>query len=354
MSLLFMDGFAHYDLATIGQKYDYVLNPSSTMAVGATYGRYGGSGLHMGTGSYLEKTLITTTSGLIVGFALRVPSSILTGGSGVFQIMADKFSSSVNLALNMRQTGSIGLVNSSGATSFTTGAESSITLSPDTWYYIEVSTAYGRPPGANKVYVKVNGNIVVDWTANTTAAWVDGGGFKSNKISIGTGGISPSLTNAFDIADLYVLSRTGPSNNTFIGDRVVQTIYPTADGSSTDFTVVGASAVAAVSDNPPDGDTSYISSIDVGDKQSFLLTDLSGTPSVNGVQFNALSRKEGVGTRVLAPFYRIGGTDYLASAWGRYPSYYYIPTPLDTNPATAADWTYSDVNALEVGVSMYS
>lgn len=353
MALLFMDGFAHYATADIGKKYNKVATPAGTsVAVGSAYGRAGGCGMRFTGVSYVAKAIPRTPStGLIIGFALRVDSGFFSAGnSGFYTILSDS-GSSLNSAIAITSSGAIGISASAVNSPFYSGPG---VVPSGQWCYVEVKTRLGAPVADNEYQVKVNGNLAASVTGGGSPAFF---GVSSSYVttSIGFCGGSSSNNNTgfmFDIADLYILSRDAGANGSFIGNKVVQTIYPASAGSASDFAVVGSSALAAVSDNPPDGDTSYISSSTTGNKSTFIMGGLSGTPTISGVQFNELSRKEGVGTGILAPYFKLGGVEYLNSAWGRFPSYIYIPNPKDNNPATGAAWLASEVSGIEVGVKI--
>lgn len=347
MSLLFMDGFAHYDVANAANKYNTVVNPAG-LAIGSTYGRFGGCGMQIGVNSSVQK-IIPYTNRLFIGFAINVSTLPTSGGS--YRICSVSNGTAMRVNLSLYSNGTIGICPGSGVSAYQSGT-TSFTLSTGVWYFIEFQFHPSTSAAAHDLEIKISGSVAAA-VAVTTLANSGGSGTLSNSVTFGTGASSNSA-QLFSIADVYILDDQGSVNSGYIGDKVVQTIYPTAIGSDTDFSVVGTDALVAVTDNPPDGDTSYVYSSVAGQKQSYTMTDLSGTPTIYGLQFNALSRKEGVGTRVLAPYYKIGGTNYLSSAWGRYPTYTFIPTPVDQNPATSANWLYSEVNALECGIEMYS
>ena len=107
---------------------------------------------------------------------------------------------------------------------------------------------------------------------------------------------------------------------------------------------------ANVDDETPDDDLTFRASSTVGHKDSFVMSDLDTTVgSVLAVQQVVRWRKDDAGSRTGRQFVRIGGTDYEGSDAAIGDTYAYSRRILEQNPATAADWTISDVNGLEAG-----
>lgn len=157
------------------------------------------------------------------------------------------------------------------------------------------------------------------------------------------------LTMTYD--DLYICDGTGTANNDFLGDMRVEDLHPVSAGAHADYAFTGAaSATAAVNEVAEDGDTSYVHSETVGDKQTYLFGPLSSAPTaVAGVQLSLVARKDDAGVRALAPVFRAAGADHAAGLIPLTDSYGYATYVAENNPASGLPWTGDEVDAIEAG-----
>lgn len=354
MSTLFIDGFAHYDLFTIGQKYDSVTDPNAFIKVGSSYGRLGGSGLRLGSQSTVTKILPVSTTGFIVGFAMRVPSSLINGVVDQFPVARFYYGSSSVIDVSLTRTG---LFSFSYQGSTYGNSQATTPVSPDVWNYIEIKVTTGgngAPPPYHSNQIKVNGVVVSEVGSGYIITW-GSNDLRCDRVTFGLSSVYTAYQ--VDIADLYILQGNGSATGGFIGEKVVKTLLPSSAGTySSGFTVVGSSAVAAVSEVPPDGDTSYVS-CDVSSaaaqaQESFLMSSLPGSPNISSVQVN-LSAKPNSTTVVSASIFIAGWGSYTKTGTAQlaisapYKQYMF---QLDQNPHSLAPWTAADVNATEFGV----
>ena len=227
-------------------------------------------------------------------------------------------------------------------------------IRPNVWNYIEVTV--NAAGASSTVEAHLNGvPVIASSTVNcgtTPLAAIGPYCAENNKwIDTADGTTHPLL----DYDDLYVTDTTGGINVGYLGDVHVDTLLPIGDGANTAWTPdSGTAHYPRVSDNPPDGDTSYVSSSTVGAKDTYAFADLpAASGPVYGVQVNLWARKDDAAVRQLRPVVRIAGTDYLgptafvmASSFADYAQLY------DKSPASSAAWTPSEVNAAEFGVEV--
>jgi len=130
----------------------------------------------------------------------------------------------------------------------------------------------------------------------------------------------------------------------------VATSFPTGAGNHTQFTPSTGSNWQNVDDSAPNGDTDYNSDGTVGDRDSFVITDLpSVANAVKAVQYSLYARKDDAGTRQLAPFVRISGTNYDGTTVTMASSYGMFTEVKEQSPATSSAWGVSEVNGMEYG-----
>ena len=164
------------------------------------------------------------------------------------------------------------------------------------------------------------------------------------------GGTSPP-----QYCDIYVLDTGGTVNNDFLGDCRIETLLPTADGANTAWAPSAAgshfSKVDEASGTYPDGDTTYVSDGTPGDRDTYVMADLSSTGGlVFGVRTKIYARKDDAPTRQVARVFRQSGTNYDGTTQTLTTSYAPYSQIDEQDPSTGAQWTVAGVNSVEVGV----
>jgi hypothetical protein len=230
----------------------------------------------------------------------------------------------------------------------TTLATSSSSLSISTQYFIETKVAINDTTGS--VEVKVNGsstgwiNITSQDTKNTANA-------SANVIQIS--GIATSNT---DFDDLVICDGQGSTNNDFLGDVRVDCYLPSGNGNSSQLTGSDGNSTdnyALVDEASQNGDTDYVQSATVAQKDTYAYTDMSHTPSsIFGLQINMVAKKDDSGNRSIQSVVRSGGSDTDGSAQALSTTYACYREIRETDPNTAAAWTRTNLNSAEFGVKV--
>jgi hypothetical protein len=149
---------------------------------------------------------------------------------------------------------------------------------------------------------------------------------------------------------------TGAPNDDFIGDCIVEAIFPDAAGATTQLTPSAGSNFANVGDTAdkpgPDDDTTFNSSAVASDQDTYLGESLSEitVDDLRAVQVSAIARVES-GSRDARLILRDGGVDQYGPTYGL-PTTYGGQTAIaeGDNPfAGTAQWTIANVNLLEPG-----
>src|SRR5690606_7067304 len=143
---------------------------------------------------------------------------------------------------------------------------------------------------------------------------------------------------------------TGSANNDFLGDQVVEGVFPDGDGASTDFTPTGGGSHYTQVDDPATALNSadYVQSDTVGHKDYFTFADLTFIEGgINGVAAVVAASLDSLGSRTMRVRFRnSGGTEY-SSAGAKTIADTAVAEQLtlfEEEPVGAAAWTPSDLN----------
>jgi hypothetical protein len=161
------------------------------------------------------------------------------------------------------------------------------------------------------------------------------GFFSSNGVRLmGPGGIP---THCFH-DDFFVLDCSTSPNVTFLGALRLYAIAPTANAAVT-WTPLAGTNFSEVNEVPPDGDTSYNSSPNIGDVDQYVYP-LTGVPANSTLFFvqHELDMKVDSGSRSVAS--DVNGV--VAAATALTSGYHIYPTPYDVNPSTGVQFVPGD------------
>lgn len=328
MTMLFLDGFDHYDDAQIlskwtggggsGFAYREILSP----------GRYGGNYLRLRTTSsvWLYKTVGSSTV-LTIGFAWRC-SALSQPANFIYT-----YSNTTEAGLRMDATGAIKAYVGGGLVA--TGTK---LLNTGDWNHVEFQHYSHGASGTIKV--KINGALDIDYTGDTLV--------NANPSTVYL--YAPNNSQN-DYDDFFILDDNGAVNNDFIGDHKIEAVLPGGAGNYSQWTPSAGSNYQNVDDNPPDEDSTYNSAPSSGLKDSYAMGDLTTlTGSISAVQVISRTRKDDAGPVELRNFVRQGGSDYAQTNVAQGDSYSVLSDILETDPDTGIAWTIAGVNSAEAGI----
>ena len=207
------------------------------------------------------------------------------------------------------------------------------------WHFIEIKYTSG-----SILEVEVDGVVVISVTGAQT----------SGSPSINYVTWQADSENASLLDDVYICDQAGSSFNDYLGDVVVHSILPNGDAGTNTMTKVGGGVghYTAVNDNPPDFDTSYLSSNTSGDKELFTL---SGFPTdiidVLAVGVNILAKKSAPGVGLYQAVCVVGGVE-LDSGNRSAPIQYVQTQYLLTSPPGGGTWSLSAAQNAKIGVKI--
>lgn len=327
--LLFIDGFDHY--TTVAQKWAGTSGGSIVSG-----GRHGNCLAVSGGGANGLLPIPGSPTEVIVGFSFKTSAQT---ANRVFRLL--DASSNVMTSFGLSYASASGKIVAFREDSTAVLGTGTTEIVPGTWYYLELRAKLHATLG--EVEVRINGvqDLLVTGV-NTgspgTYSFVQLQGY---------------FTQNYD--DMYIVDRSGSTNNDFLGDVRVETIFPTGAGAHTDFTPSAGSNWQNVDEATPNDDSDYNASGTPGDIDTFALGNLATLAgSVLGVQINNRWRKDDAGSRSMRRVIRTGGSDFEGADVSLSDSYSSSRDLLELNPDTAAGWTIADVNALEAGYKVQS
>lgn len=361
MALLHMDSFDYYGTANLPDIYNAFVLGGPTIAAGA--GRDGTAALNLSAiaaGAKVGVSWQGTVSGstCIVGGSFKFSRIDRTTGILHLQNEPPIFRGQVNLHIN--DTGTLGIARhitgipsnpgvgdgTIPGVTYTVLGTSTRRLRPGIVYSIQVKWTLHDTTGAAEI--RVDG---VPWLTLTN---VDTNNAASNgwtMLQIGSTHVSGTYTG-FYLDDLWVCDGSGPAPwNDFLPGAVVRVGLraPRSAGAVTGWTPSAGANWACVDDRAPNADTDYTRATAI--RTDTFAGDAVDATAIYGVQAILRARKEAADACTLASVTRQAGAQYSGAAVAPTTAYALHRDLWPTNPATAAAWTESEVNAAEFGYS---
>lgn len=354
MTLLAADGFDIYDDITdlTGANTGWSIS-SNRHTISTTGGRYGGGAVQINgsplTSSYLLRAIPTPVA---QGTALYVSFAYKHGTPGTTNSYMAYFVNSGGTYIGsvyMNSDSTVSIRNVSDTV--VAGGTSTFAFNTGVWYWVEIKFISALS-SAGSIEVRVNGSVIVTSSAMTTAS---GGGTTVNTFRI----FSIANGTAAYIDDLIVNNASGSVNNGYPGDCRIDTVRPTADSGTVDWTSSSGTSHNDVDDpnGASDGDSSYISSNTVSQVSRFTNGALSGSSSsILGVVMRSKAKKTDAGARTYNNEMKSSSTTADATAFDPGTTYAWSPGAGDNlkelDPNGNIAWADAAVNALETGVKL--
>lgn len=346
MSLLFMDGFDHYD----GNIANTVLCDRYALVEGVTLtttkkrnGTHSIRGTGTGSGHSLAITAPVSRQvlGCGFGFLQDAASDSTTPIVSFLRDNGDLGGVQYNVTLGLNANGSVYVARHSYVgTVLGTSAPGVVTY--NVWNHIEVRCLASQTVG--QVQVRVNGievlNLINQDTTYNSAAEVSSGVSFGIATITGTG----SGNNRY-VDDIFLWDDQGSVNNTFIGDKRVTILNPDNNTSVAEWTVVGAASPVQAINTTNDGDTSYITASDtVPVTSEFELENPdSSIGQISGVMNVMVAKKVLSGTAIVEQQMVVSGSATSGASHSITDTYGYIGRVHELNPNTGMPWTNSSL-----------
>lgn len=338
MALRFLDSCLHYSASEVAAKY-----LSNTYTINATGNRWGGQALQSTSSNNSFTKVLDAQATYIVGFAYR--SSAITNTQIVVLRLID--GATTQVALSQTATGAM-IVQRGGPTTLAT---TTTVFTSNTDYYIELFITISDAAGVVKMNVNgvaetltfVTGNSTNQDTKNSANASAD-------RIQFATGSAGQGVTTRY--SDIYICDGTGSTNNDLLGDMRVECLFPNGTGNSSQFVNDAGNSTnnySHVDETTPNGDTDYVESGTVNDKDTYTFTDMIATSgSVYGVQILHYEKKTDAQVRKVGGIARLSSTETTGADEVLTTAYQYGMSIAETKPGGGA-WSIGDVNNAEFG-----
>jgi hypothetical protein len=351
MTLVYIDGFEHSDITRYQQAtgIDFVAGRN-------------GNGLRVinGGGNKMRKqlpaadehaTLIVGRSHSKNGGGASDNSAWIGGGGDMGNLFAFLSDDGATVHISVQRASGNQIVVTRGAMNGTVlGSYVVNPISYTDFYYFECKCVLSDTVGS--VEVRMNGNVIINLTGIDTK----NGGTKTVFDSVGIGP-SQTLNNVHDVVDdFYICNGAGSTNNNFLGDVAVETLYPSGDGSSSQFLGSDGNSVSnyLLVDEPNVPIlTDYVEDAVSGHRDLYAIGNLvRSSGPVYGVQVTDHVRNSDSGAISAKTALKSGavvanGPDFpVTTTWKTTWKMH------ELDPDGAIPWTIAKVNAVEAGVEV--
>jgi hypothetical protein len=299
--------------------------------------------------------ILTTSTTMIAGLAFRVAALPTSTNKMHLLQFIDTTWANVGVSVFLDSSGHLHFTNAGGSAQAAETGYTGPTIASNTWYYLELKAKYTSSTATGDVQIQVNGALANQLGTGLSTKNA-GSGYTYICMGDSAQGQTGQNSKNVDCDDVYMSDDTGTSNTGFLGPCSVETVYPNGVGASTQWTPSSGSNYARVNETIEDGDTSYVSTSGVGNRDSYTCGSLAENPtSIFGVQVTAISRTDASeSNRKANTSVRYGGTytDGITSV-AQGGTYGFMRGVFDTDPSSAA-WTTASVNAMEAGIKLVS
>lgn len=279
---------------------------------------------------------IASTNNIIVGIAVKPNLSQLE--SGWFLSL---YTSTTNVSFAFNNVGAINTFVGGSWSGGTLLGTSVFRATNDQWFYLEFKVKSHASEGY--LEVRVN-NQTIFTTGVGNLSWGDITG-----LLLGTDFWATRPTPC-SYTDLYIADWSGTTCNDFLGDSRVITVPVLSNGTVNQFTPSSGTNASCVDDVPHDGDTTKVSSTDVGHKDTYVLQAFPFTPDAfHAVTANIYAKKSGDGNTGLKSIITNGTTTRYGPNTSLTSEYAPIQEILEVNPITGLPWSKADLGSLQFG-----
>lgn len=340
-NILFLDGFDLYN----GVYGNTALQSGWTISANSynpylSAGRFGGQCFSWTYESSAIYRTFTATPTITAGTAVKFDN--LVGMSANVRTCVT-LSSAGNTQIGWRPNpnGSISVYrmtdHTTGTLIQTTAAD---VLRSNVWQWVDFSVTISTTVGT--VDLRVDGAVVLSMTAQNTQGYVTTASVDGIYLGSQGGGLSGSNQCNFD--DVFAIDSITP-----LGERRVETIRPSADTATKDWTPnAGTTNFSRVND-PTVNTGTFVSASVVGNLDLYDMVDLNSNPTnIDAVQVTVWAQKTDAGSRSIAIVGDIGGVQVVSANLALAASIAKYTSLLATKPGGGA-WDATSVNALRAG-----
>lgn len=190
----------------------------------------------------------------------------------------------------------------------------------------------------------VDNTLIATYSGDTSALGPTFGNFGMGVMELAGGGGSVVC-----FTDYVCFSLAGGETLPLL-ERVVDGYLPNGGGTYSEFTPSGAAPnYQMVDEVPANDDTDYVAATVAGRRDTYAYpAAIVSDQLIDGVQ-TVHRFRDTAGTATLQPLYFLGGVEYPGAAETQGATYAYKYQLALVSPATAVAWTFTEVNAVELG-----
>lgn len=348
MALLIMEGFDGYGTPSeVLERKDVGIPSTNSLLNPGIYGfmqagRIDGESVEMGYRVGYAFTLPqTSTATTWVGWAIYAPI-IPTSTGWIFQAIDEDFA----VLWSLYHNGTSHLVEVRRGTTTVLGT-STTPISTTGWNYFAAEVFVNDTTGTVKLWV--DGQLQVNLSSQDTKP---GTTTTAERFYIGSSA-AQGIDMRYD--DLIFGDDSGTDLTAHPGDCHIEMILPDADGTTNNWTAVGAGTTNAdrVDEQTSDDDTTYVHSSTATDKDLYNFASMTGSGSdYLAVQTHLRARKEGAGFREVNATMRSNVTEVDGGAEALSVDYQWFVRLEENDPDGGGAWTLSAINAVQAGIEL--
>lgn len=286
-----------------------------------------------------------------IGMALYMNNLPATNNTASLVQFRDS-ANTINCTICVQSTGVISVFR--GVTNALLGQTSVPVIYANTFQHVEARIFFSVT-GTGTVEIRVNGVTVLSiQNVGTAVTYAE-----CSQVTIYTNmTLGSSIPTAY-VDDLYAWDNTGATNNDFLGDRRVRTMFVDSDTAVAEWSPVGsASGYSAINQADPDDDTTYISGdpptgdpLDPVRSEFSIQNPVAGIGAIAAIQTVFRSRKTEAGDCNVQLSMLSGGSASDGTAHPITEAYTYRHDIHPLNPATGTPWTEATLAAAQLRVS---
>lgn len=343
MSILFAEGFDHYDsAANLARMYPNMTATGWTVPdTGTPFGR--GRVVRHATGNQhqgLPRSVPEIPLGTMFGFSCHFMIEAYPSGDGRMAIASFMDGAACHLRVFASITGNLYCTRDTTVIHY----QSNRQLALGQWYHIEGKFRIGDTDGS--IELRVDGET---WLVANNIDTRNANTGNINGVRIGEK--LANNANGTCLTDNFVLwDTTGAQNTDWLGDVEVLTVNPSADGTVTGWAANTGDAYAAIDDGAAgeDGDTTYVFSETPGAVADFELSELPITPdAILAVQSYICARKTDSGARTISHGVDSDGNVSESAPFTLSTTFAGFTHVVELDPDGDVAWTPAAVNAMK-------
>ena len=326
------------------QQVEFLIGVDSSIVTGRG-GRGGAWDSGGNSGNRLNAPVMrdgAVESEYIMGYAVKTPATLQNN----VKFLSVDLGSQIQLAVRVNSDGSI---TARRGDSVTLGTSPTGLFTTSTWYHFEFKIVLDNSVGS--IEFRINGVTVWELTGVDTRFDDEGtwDGFRMFQIGDNT---------VYD--DIYICDGVGTTNNDFLGDVVVETLFPVSDGDLTDWTTSTGNDHTALIDDAPFtaviDEADYVQSNGANALELFNYDALSAEAQgqrIYGVQVGSFARLTDFVARDMKNVTRIKDINDEVSILDkvREDIPHFQGVMFEDEPANGVPWKFRDVNKAQFGVS---